>query len=181
VFVITISFNKREFEVALWENSVAVQIVSSHNASKNLVLCIDQVLNKANISMNNIKKVAFLSGPGSFTSSRIVCATCLGMKLVYDNIVYVPTLVNEAIDSLPGYEDCVILMRCNTQLWHVYTKEWQLINEKDLLEMKFARWTSIDEITIEGDKIEWPNLSNAILKYSERVDMQKPIHPFYGF
>ena len=179
MFIIAISFNRREYQIVLYKNLVYVDKVTSSNASKNLMLCIDSILERNSLTLDDVSKVGFLSGPGSFTSARILCATCLGLKLTYDKVLFVPVLINEAIHSV---ENCAIVMQCNMLMWHLFIdNQWKLVNIDDLLQMEFEKWTSVDDIDLKGNKIEWPNLSYCIAKYCDAITEQKDLMPFYGY
>jgi tRNA A37 threonylcarbamoyladenosine modification protein TsaB len=174
-YILTISFSRLDFILTLWDQDTAINEIRSDNAARNLILCIDEVLQGKLPS-----KIAFLSGPGSFTSARIVSATCAGIMTVY-KILVVPVLINQAIYEIPGYDGIVILMRCNKHTWHVYDKEWKLMTNQELDMLNINSYTSLDEFTGSMNK-PWPtsDLSYGLRQIAAKTEQQLPLDPFYG-
>ena len=69
-----------------------INILQKHIHSEKLLLMIEQVLKSVDLSINEIKQIAFSSGPGSFTGLRIGLAAAKGLALGADlPLVPVPT------------------------------------------------------------------------------------------
>lgn len=177
--ILTISFCDKEFGLSFGAESVKTVFFS--DASSKLVIEIKKIVEP--MSIKSIDSIAFLRGPGSFTSSRIACAVSLGIKVGHPEVILLPILLNEAIhEVLPNI---TILMRCNSTFWHLYDGNWKLTTEKQLLENPPKYATSAHPIDLPT--VEWPDLSSCLRKRAihllneKELDLnQLEIEPFYG-
>lgn len=181
-YLLTITFLKRDFKITLWKDSLEVAHKVSNNASKNLILSIDSLLRENEVSLAMITKIGFLSGPGSFTSARILCATCFGIKTAYPDIIIVPILINEAMHVMKDYEKTAILLRCNKHVWHVYQSDWEIVPEGELGKVDLRSYTTLDELpeSLIATPKPWPDLSVGMMRVVERTAIQVEIEPYYG-
>ena len=85
MFIIIIDTSGKEGYAALFQEKTLINIhtFSSTNQTKFLLPSIDDLLNKSNLSLSDIKTLAVCTGPGSFTGTRIgvICAKTLSFAL----------------------------------------------------------------------------------------------------
>lgn len=172
-----ISFTKREFALSLWDGFTLLDKVTSSDAAAELMVCISHLLQTNNLEVGQLTKIGLLAGPGSFTSSRIACATCAGIKTAYHDIIIVPSLLNEALYMLEKYSAKPLLMRCNMHTWHFYDQ-----NNWGIIDNTAAEDISRELTCVNLDEVD--NLQNDILtgiaKFCDKVDDERVIKPFYG-
>jgi tRNA A37 threonylcarbamoyladenosine modification protein TsaB len=179
-YLLTISYSDRKVQLNLWSDSVLQDKIETEDASSHLITSIDSILQKNLLSIGSLEKIGFLTGPGSFTSSRVVAATCAGIKTVYKDVLIVPTLLNQAIHSLDKYKDVDILLKCNLQTWHLYQKgKWLLLPDTKLASYLTNQYTS--PTPVGGSCLEWPDVSSGIAKHTWPAKAQEAIIPYYGF
>lgn len=178
MITLIIGFNKKEFEARLYINNKIATKLTFEDAAENLISNIDLIL--AGKNKQQISKAAFLVGPGSFTSIKIICSFFNALRLCIPNIVIIPTKINEAIHSIKGYKECKILMRCNTTIWHCfYRGKWSTINQGNLQQHINGIYTSNENLGGAGE-LRWPDLLQGIWLYSKKQKSSLEIIPFYG-
>lgn len=157
-----------------------IQQKSCTSASKNLAADIHELLRDSKVS--DIAAIAFLRGPGSFTSCRISCATAFGLKAGCPNIILIPTLVDEAVhEMVPGSK---ILMQCNSLFWHLYHGSWRLVEQQELLKNPPQNAVCCHGISLPT--APWPDITEGLRRRAVRIlssPEQKDVdlEPFYGF
>lgn len=71
-----------DIEIALFEESKLIDAISESKryASKNFIIRLQQLLERNNITMDNIQYMAVNQGPGPFTTLRVVLASTNGLS-----------------------------------------------------------------------------------------------------
>jgi tRNA A37 threonylcarbamoyladenosine modification protein TsaB len=100
----------------------------TENAAKDLIVMIRSLLEENLLTLNLVGEIGFLSGPSSFTTTRIVTATCLGLSLGRKTKVYQLEL-EDVIHSIEKYSKKPILTRINQNLFYLYEdNQWKLMD-----------------------------------------------------
>lgn len=175
---IVLTFVERRFYFSLFDNTQLLYKSSFEDASNNMTSAIERGLYNINIAIKDIQKVAFLTGPGSFTSIRLCIATVLAIQSVYPDKIYLPMTLDEMsyIKSVP------IVTRCTKDLHHVFIDEWKLMNADQICN-KTEKYTSDNDLKLN---IEYLHLDQHCMhKHVAELALQhtkgSPIRPLYNF
>jgi hypothetical protein len=140
------------------------------DASSELIINLRTMVN-----CKEIDSIIFLSGPGSITGSRIVCATMLGIKISSPDIKFIGIRLEECISII--YPKTPIILPFSGNMMHIWDgKEWKICT---IDEIDFALYTGPEKLSIKSNYLVWPNLGELLLKASTEGKMDL-ITPFYG-
>ena len=160
--MLTITCLKRDCYLTLWNDLQKLDEVQVDDVARNLVISMDEIYRRNHAKITNI---AFLAGPASFTSARIISAVCSGIQLAKPDTYVIPVSLDEAIYSFPEYINQPIKLQCNTSLYHVYTDRWTLTQAPDSCEY------------ISPDQVDMPL---GLAKFAQNCHEKREIIPFYG-
>jgi len=182
--ILTINYRDRKVEINLWNNNYCLDRIDTEE-SLDIIQSIDAILKLNNLTLNSLDKIGFLSGPGSFTSARVVAATCAGIQTAFKSILIVPVLLNQAIHSLHDYASTDILLKCNNHTWHLYQDEkWLLLPNSTVAQYLTKPYITPNEIP-QGiscqPALEWPDINLGLAKFTWSQLDQIDINPYYGF
>lgn len=145
------------------------------NASCDLIQAINHILATFKITLkDNVQNIAFLTGPGSFTTSRIVCATVLGLKTAINMNVW-PVSLDEAVNALPDYTGSAICLRCNSKLWYFFYNTWSVTENIPPLNCKYISNQEIPGVNL----LQWPDIGRGIVNFVLTKPDKTNIEPLY--
>lgn len=93
-----------EIEVALYckDQLLAKKNVHKNEASKTLLICIDELLNSHNLKINDLSFIGVNKGPGPFTTLRVVIATVNALNFA----IQIPLIGIDGLDAfIREYQD----------------------------------------------------------------------------
>lgn len=184
IYIIAIAFYNRVFQMGLWHNEECIDLVEFNNGTKDLILNMEQMLNRHKLQLQQIAKLGFISGPGSFTSSRVVCAVCAGLQTVIDSLLIVPVRLDEAINEIQALSDghrLYIAVPYNKDTTHFFNgTNWNILNNNELIQLEFKQYTAKEIMQqIPADYIPWPDVLTGVFRRAQQVNIQAEIAPFY--
>ncbi len=125
-----------------------------HNAT--LMGVIDDLLNDARLTMEEIQAIAVVTGPGSFTGIRIGVTTALAMR----RALGVPVVALTALETVAVDGDCLVYLDCRHDNYY-------LMERKDSHDNYF-NGTGADIKAYKGKKIEVK--SDTLKSFIKRAD-----------
>lgn len=174
MIILTISFNKRIFTVTLHNESFTKRL-QFEDAASNLPNKLDEIL--IGFDKHQIEKIGFLTGPGSFTSIKVLCSLCEALRLGMPNTLIMPVRLDQAINAMLPSDDNDIFLRCNSTLWHVYSdNEWSVTTDPKPIRL----YTAPEAFEDTKLYVQWPDVPNGIYKYIKHCDVAHDIEPLYG-
>lgn len=148
---------------------------SEHNAVQNS-FNLQKNGQSYSLNINNpliLSKIAFLTGPGSFTSIKIACSVFSAIKFAMPDVCILPVRLDEAIHTVR--RQCDIVMRCNTTFFYYWHNgEWSLITESEIPEKGDNVWF------LDEDELGAPFLRDCIFQKAKNAQVSLDIIPFYG-
>ncbi|QEK38485.1 hypothetical protein [Candidatus Cytomitobacter primus] len=127
MYILNMFFIQRVFFLELWNDSKLVSKSRMEDASKDLLIEIDKILQQNEISMKHIHRVHSLSGPGSFSSIRIAYSTIIALQKVFNHIQYASFYLNDLIKNPNN-----LLIQLNKNIFILFQDEWKVIFKKQL-------------------------------------------------
>ena len=132
--ILSIDTSSLNCSTALLEDDNLIDENSLNNGkthSENLMLLIEQLLNRNNLNLKDIDLISVSVGPGSFTGIRIGIASIKPMAEVYSiKVAGVTSLETLArIDETPRNKICLIDCKNNQVYFAVFDKDYNIIED----------------------------------------------------
>ncbi|USO00473.1 MAG: hypothetical protein H6845_01445 [Alphaproteobacteria bacterium] len=168
---LVIFFLGRDFFIELYKYDQLIDRVEFDDASKNLIVRIGDILNSNSITINDLHRVISVSGPGSFSSIRIVCSTLHALKRVFKNMKCSTCYLNELIVDASN-----LLIRLNNSMFLLFDNgKWVTILEQNLDLSK--TYKVFEEYDIQAEQELITNVGKK-LKDSFSNEIKKPLYVY---
>ena len=129
ILAVDTSTKKASVTIKKDEEVISKYVDNEITHSEKLLPLIDEVLYKANLSLNDIDSLACIEGPGSFTGVRIGVATIKAIAKVLDKkIVGTTSLKLMAMSSLKEYNPKYVLALMDAKNDRVYFELFENTN-----------------------------------------------------
>jgi tRNA threonylcarbamoyladenosine biosynthesis protein TsaB len=103
--------------MGIFGENISEEIVDNNARGESLLVVLDSLLKKASVSLDAIKRVLVLRGPGSFTGLRTGIAFCEGLCFTGKRKLYgVSTLA--ALTLYGNVESTLVILRARTGYWY---------------------------------------------------------------
>ncbi len=108
----------------------------SSNASENLLLNINKLLQEANLDLKNLSAICFSAGPGSFTGVRIAVSVAQGLALGADlPLISITSLDLIAEETYEKYKQNKVLAALDARKGEIYCGLFELNKKSNLMEL----------------------------------------------
>jgi tRNA threonylcarbamoyladenosine biosynthesis protein TsaB len=137
--------------VALSEGHEIIALRESIEAnahSRNTTVFVDEVLQEANVSINDVSAIVVSKGPGSYTGLRIGVSTAKGLCLAADKaLIAVSSLEALAVKARLKYQDenTVFVPMIDARRMEVYMGIWSSIKDNAIIQNEDVSAKIIDE------------------------------------
>lgn len=163
--LLSLETSTQVFSVALHRSGelISYQMVSeSRSAASQLAVCIQQVLNKGEVSAHDLQGVVVASGPGSFTGLRIGVATakglCYSLEIPLVAVNTLDLLASQVLHEMNHDPDFLLCPMIDARRMEVYCKlvdsklqEVEPTQAKIIDEASFDKYLDKQEVYFFGD------------------------------